>query len=119
MYQVRQNFHIILIALQFVPDLARPLEEEPEEKTPAQKSFNMKKPKLTDYKKKRASEKTEPGTSSETSAARPLDKNLLKALNQVVQEPQVIVKNLADTLAEDSAKDKARQINIQPTGTGK
>ena len=115
---MRQNFHIILIALQFVPDLACPLEKEPEEETPAQKNFNTKKPKLADYNKKRSSEKTEPGTSSETLAQRPLDKKVLKALNQVVQENKVIVENLADTLAEDSGKNKQRPIIIEPTGKG-
>ena len=120
-HQVRQNFHIILIPLKSVPDLARPLEKESEEETPAQKSFNTKKPKMMDYNKKRSSEKTEPepGTSSEiSSAGRPLDKKVLKALNQVVQEPQVLVENLADTLRKEYPKDQAAPINIEPTGTG-
>ena len=44
---------------------------------------------------------------------------VLQALNQVVQEPQVVVENLMDIVADKPGKGKpATPINIQPTGTG-
>ena len=85
------------------------------EKTPAQKNFNMRAPKMADYMKKRSTEKT---TTSETSKCS-LDMKVLQALNQVVQEPQVDVENLKDIVADKPAKGKGTTpINIQPTGTG-
>ena len=85
------------------------------EETPAQKNFNMKAPKMTDYMKKRSTKKT---TTSKTSD-RPLDMKVLKALNQVVQEPQVVVENLKDIVTDQPGKGKpATPINIQLTGTG-
>ena len=53
------------------------------QKTPAQKNFNMRAPKMADFMKKRSTEKT---TTSKTSEC-PLDMKVLQALNQVVQEP--------------------------------
>ena len=85
------------------------------EKTPAQKNFNMRAPKMADYMKKRSTKKT---TTRETSN-RPLDMKVLQALNQVVQEPKVLVENLKDIIADKPAKGKpTTPINIQPTGTG-
>ena len=85
------------------------------EKTPAQKNFNTRAPKMADYMKKSSTEKT---TTSETSEC-PLDMKVLQALNQVVQEPQVVVENLKDIVADKPAKEKpTTPINIQPTGTG-
>ena len=112
---MRQDFHIILIPLLPVPELACPLEKEPEEETPAQKNFNMRAPNMTDYTKKRSSKK--PAT-RETSSDHPLDMKVLQALNQVVQEPQVVVENLMDIIADKPGKGKPTPINIQPTGTG-
>ena len=113
---MRQDFHIILIHLLLVPELAHPLVEEVVvEKTPAQKNFNTRTPKTADYMKKRSTEKT---TTSKTSEC-PLDMKVLQALNQVVQEPQVVVENLKDIVAEKPAKGKGTTpIIIQPTGTG-
>ena len=67
--------------------------EQPVEATPAAKDFSTKRPTSSTYGKK-------PGYGPESSAASetsktkkpretgcPLDKNVLKALNQVVQEP--------------------------------
>ena len=113
---MRQDFHIILIPLLPVPELARPLEKKPVvEETPAQKNFNTRAPKMTDYTKKRSTEKT----TSETSSDCPLDMKVLQAVNQVLQEPQVVVENLMDIVADKPGKgNPTTPINIQPTGTG-
>ena len=100
-----------------VPEFARPLEIDPVvEETPAQKHFNTRAPKMTDYTRKRSTEKTTSET-SETDC--PLDMKVLQALNQVVQEPQVVVENLKDIIADKPGKGKPiTPINIQLTGTG-
>ena len=97
-----------------VPEFAHPLEIDPVvEETPAQKNFNMRAPKMTNYMRKRSTEKM----MSETD--HPLDMKVLQALNQVVQEPQVVVENLKDIIADKPGKGKpVTPINIQPTGTG-
>ena len=85
------------------------------EKTPAQKIFNTRAPKMADYMKKRSTKKT---MTSETSEC-PLDMKVLQALNQVVQEPQVVVENLKDIITDKPTKGKpTTPINIQLTGTG-
>ena len=71
---------------------------------------------MTDYMRKRSTEKT---TSETSETDRPLDMRVLQALNQVVQEPQVVVENLKDIVADKPGKGKpVTPINIQPTGTG-
>ena len=75
--------------------------------------------KMTDYNKKRASEKTKPAASSETSSGCPLDHKVLKALNHMVQEPKVVVKNFADIVGKTPGKSQLQPINIQLIGTGK
>ena len=48
----------------------------------------------------------------------PLDMKVLQALNQVVQEPQVVMENLKDIVADKPGKGKPiTPINIWPTGT--
>ena len=68
---------------------------------------------MTDYMKKRSTEKT----TSKMDC--PLDMKVLQALNQVVQDPQVVVENLKDIVADKPGKGKPiTPINIQPKGTG-
>ena len=81
----------------------------------------MKRPTSSTYGKKpyhkgesrAASETSEPQKPSETSeTARPLDQNVLKALNQVVQEPVVRIQRRDMPLPSGT-------ITIAPTGGGK
>ena len=61
---MRQDVHIIPIPLLPVPELAHPLEIDPvAEETSAQKNFNTRPPKMTDYMRKRSTEKTTSETS--------------------------------------------------------
>ena len=91
-------------------------EVEVVEETPAQKDFVRKRPKLKDYKLKhgsRPSETTDDAAPSETTEKRPLDMKVLAALNQVVQDPKVLVKQVVLPAGP------GKPINIMPTGTGK
>ena len=100
-----------------VAELAKPLEEEVPESTPAQKNFRTKAPKMTDYNKKRATETTEPESgSSET--ARPIDRKVLRALNQVVQDPVVQITDLQATVGNTTKEPAVKPITIELTGTG-
>ena len=84
------------------------------EETPVQKNFNMKAPQMTDNMKKRSTEKT-----TNKTLDHPLHMKVLQALNQVVQDPQVVVENLKDIIADKPGKGKPiTLINIQLTGTG-
>ena len=91
-------------------------EEEEVEETPAQKDFKRKRPKLKDYKPKHGphpSETTDDAAPSKTTEKRPLDMKVLAALNQVVQDPKVIVKQVVLPAGPGTP------INITPIGTGK
>ena len=85
---MRQDFHIILISLLPVPELAHPLEIEPVvEETPAQKNFNTRAPKMTDYMRKRSTEKT---TSETSDTDHPLDMKAYRLLTRLYKSLKLL-----------------------------
>ena len=92
--------------------------------TPAAKNFTGKRPKEIEYVPKRQGKASETASSSSEKTdkvvveaviepkPRKFDRKLAKALNQVVQEPKVIISGRCDNVPIGT-------INIVPTGEGK
>ena len=88
-YPECQARQILIPFLNYLEPEKKKQKEEPVRATPAANDFSTKRPTSSTYGKKPYHKAETSETQKPSKTGRPLDKNILKALNQMVQEPVV------------------------------